>query len=68
LAAAFLTGSDPVKRQRVDADFVAHSAEARALADATEGLSRATGTLAIDPWNDAPERNRSDVIARSTAD
>ena len=48
---------------RLDADFVAHSAEARALADATNVLSRATGTLAIDPWNDAPERNRSDVIA-----
>ena len=48
---------------RLDADFVAHSAEARALAEATNVLSRATGTLAIDPWNDAPERNRSDVIA-----
>ena len=47
---------------RLDADFVAHSAEAQALADATAVLSRATGTLAIDPWNDAPERNRSDVI------
>ena len=34
---------------RLDADFVAHSAEARALADATDVLSRATGTLAIDP-------------------
>ena len=40
-----------------------HSAEARALADATNALSRATGTLAIDPWNDAPERNCGDVIA-----
>ena len=48
---------------RLDADFVAHSAEARALADATNALSRATGTLAIDPWNDAPERNWGDVIA-----
>jgi hypothetical protein len=48
---------------RLDVDFVAHSAEARALADATDVLSRATGTLAIDPWNDAPERNRGDVIA-----
>jgi hypothetical protein len=25
-------------------------------------LSRATGTLAIDFWNDAPERNRVDVL------
>lgn len=48
---------------RLDIDFVAHSAEARALAAATQVLSRATGTLAIDPWNDAPERNRGDVIA-----
>jgi len=48
---------------RLDADFVAHSAEARALADATDVLSRATGTLAIEHWNDAPERNRTDVIA-----
>ena len=48
---------------RLDADFVAHSAEARALADATNVLSRATGTLAIDPWNDAPERSWGDVIA-----
>jgi hypothetical protein len=48
---------------RLDIDFVAHSAEARALADATQVLTRATGTLAIDPWNDAPERNRGDVIA-----
>jgi hypothetical protein len=48
---------------RLDADFVAHSAEARALADATDVVSRATGTLALDPWNDATERNRGDVIA-----
>ena len=48
---------------RLDVDFVAHSAEARALAEATEVLSRAAGTLAIDPWNDAPERNLGDVVA-----
>jgi hypothetical protein len=48
---------------RLDADFVAHSAEAQALADTTDVLSRASGTLAIDAWNDAPERNRGDVIA-----
>jgi hypothetical protein len=46
----------------LDADFVAHSAEAQGLADATDVLSRATGTLAIDFWNDAPERNRDDVL------
>lgn len=48
---------------RLDIDFVAHSAEARALSDATEVLTRATGTLAIDSWNDAPERSLGDVIA-----
>ena len=48
---------------KLDVDFVAHSAEARGLADATKVLARTTGTLAIDPWNDAPERTRSDVIA-----
>jgi hypothetical protein len=48
---------------RLDADFVADSAEAQALAEATDVLSRATGTLAIDAWNDAPERNLGDVIA-----
>jgi hypothetical protein len=37
--------------------------DARGLAEATDVLSRATGTLALDPWNDAPERTRSDVIA-----
>ena len=48
---------------RLDADFVAHSAEARALSETTDVLTRATGTLALDPWNDAPERTRSDVLA-----
>jgi hypothetical protein len=47
---------------RLDVDFVAHSAEAQALADATDVLSRATGTLAIDHWNDRPERNRGEVL------
>ena len=48
---------------RLDADFVAHSAEALALARATDVLSHATGTLAIDSWNDAPERNFGDLLA-----
>jgi hypothetical protein len=48
---------------RLDVDFVAHSAEARGLADATDVLSRASGTFALDPWNDAPERNLGDVVA-----
>jgi hypothetical protein len=48
---------------KLDEDFVAHSAEARALSEATKVLARTTGTMALDPWNDAPERTRSDVIA-----
>ena len=48
---------------RVDADFVAHSAETRALTAGTDVLSRATGTLAIDTWNDEPERTRAEVLA-----
>ena len=48
---------------KLDEDFVAHSAEARALSEATKVLARTSGTLALDPWNDAPERTRSDVIA-----
>jgi hypothetical protein len=48
---------------RLDADFVAHSAEALALAEATDVLARSAGTLAIDAWNDAPGRNLGDVIA-----
>ena len=48
---------------KLDEDFVAHSAEARALSEATQALARTTGTLALDSWNDAPERTRSHVIA-----
>jgi hypothetical protein len=46
----------------LDADFVAHTAEALALGDATEALGEATGTAALDVWNDAPERNVAEVI------
>jgi hypothetical protein len=37
--------------------------QARALSEATKVLARTSGTLALDSWNDAPERTRSDVIA-----
>ena len=47
---------------RLDADFAAHSTEAQGLAVATDVLSRATATLAIDFWNDAPQRHRADVL------
>lgn len=45
-----------------DADFVAHRADARALGDATQALGEATGTAALDQWNDAGDRNLSDVL------
>jgi hypothetical protein len=48
---------------RLDADFVAHSAEAAGLAEASKALGKTTGTAAMDPWNDAAERTRSEVIA-----
>jgi hypothetical protein len=46
----------------LDADFAAHTAEALALGDATQALGEATGTAALDVWNDAPGRNVADVI------
>ena len=45
-----------------EADFVAHRADARALGDATQALGEATGTAALDQWNDAEERNFTDVL------
>lgn len=46
-----------------DADFVAHRADARALGDATEALGDATGSAALDQWNDADGRNLAEVVA-----
>jgi hypothetical protein len=46
-----------------DADFVAHRADARALGDATQALGEATGTAALDQWNDAEERSLGEVVA-----
>jgi hypothetical protein len=43
-------------------DVVAHSADARALGDATEALGQVTGTAALDLWNDAPERSVAEVV------
>ena len=45
-----------------DADFVAHRADARALGDATQALGEATGTSALDQWNDAEGRNLAEVV------
>jgi hypothetical protein len=45
-----------------DADFVAHRADARALGDATQALGEATGTAALDQWNDADGRDLADVL------
>jgi hypothetical protein len=44
-------------------DVIAHSADARALGDATEALGEATGTAALDQWNDAPGRSIGEVVA-----
>jgi hypothetical protein len=44
------------------ADFVAHRADARALGDATQALGEATGTAALDQWNDADGRDLADVL------
>jgi len=44
-------------------DFVAHSLDARALGDAMAALGDATGTAALDQWNDAEERNLAEVIS-----
>ena len=46
-----------------DADFVAHRADAQALGDATEALGEATGTAALDQWNDADGRDLAEVVA-----
>jgi hypothetical protein len=46
-----------------DADFVAHRADAQALGDATQALGEATGTAALDQWNDAKGRNVGEVVA-----
>jgi hypothetical protein len=46
----------------LDADFVAHRADAQALGDATEALGEATGSAALDQWNDAEGRNLAEVL------
>jgi hypothetical protein len=47
----------------LDADFVAHRADAQALGDATQALGEATGSAALDRWNDAEGRNVNEVVA-----
>ena len=44
-------------------DVFAHSADARALGDATEALGEVTGTAALDQWNDAPGRSVAEVLS-----
>ena len=46
-----------------EADFVAHRADAEGLGDATQALSKATGTTALDFWNDTEPRNVNEVVA-----
>ena len=47
----------------LDGDVVAHAMDARALGDATQALGEATGTAALDQWNDAEERHVAEVLA-----
>jgi hypothetical protein len=44
-------------------DFVAHSMDARALGDAMAALGDATGSAALDQWNDTEGRTLADVLA-----
>jgi hypothetical protein len=46
-----------------DADVVAHLADAHALGEATEALGEVVGTAALDRWNDAAKRTKTDVVA-----
>jgi hypothetical protein len=45
-----------------EADFVAHRADALGLGEAMEALSNATGTSALDRWNDSDRRNHTEVL------
>lgn len=45
-----------------EADFVAHRADAVGLGDAMQALTNATGTSALDRWNDAEARNHTEVV------
>ena len=49
--------------ESLDADFVAHTMDARALGDAMAALGTASGSADLDAWNDAEERRLSDVLA-----
>lgn len=57
-----LLASWQIHDMALEADFVAHAVDARALGDATAALGDATGTAALDRWNDAPDRNIGEVI------
>ena len=46
----------------LDADIVAHLAEAEALGGATQVLGEAVGTASLEQWNDHPQRTAADVL------
>lgn len=47
-----------------DPDVVAaHLSDAHALGEATELLGQVVGTAALDRWNDAAKRTKTDVVA-----
>ena len=43
-------------------DFVAHRADALGLGDAMQALTNATGTSALDRWNDRDGCNHTEVV------
>ncbi len=47
----------------LDADVVAHLADARALGDATAALGEVLGTASLGQWNDQPGRSQAEAIA-----
>ena len=49
--------------ESLQADFVAHSMDARALGDAMAALGSSTGSADLDGWNDAEGREISEVLA-----
>ena len=48
---------------QLDADVVAHLADAHALGEATEVLGEVVGTASLDRWNDSRKRTQKDVVA-----
>jgi hypothetical protein len=46
----------------LEADVIAHLADAEALGGATQVLGEAVGTASLEQWNDHPQRTPADVL------